>query len=69
MPRCVLSSIFKRFRGPLWEAVFEDVALFEASSFGVFFEGVQTRTCKDFGFVLEAFLAAFSVCFQEQVKS
>ena len=34
-----------------------------------FFAGVQTRTCNDFGSVLEAFPTAFSACFQEQVKS
>ena len=34
----------------------------------IMFEGVQTRTCNDSGFVLGAFSGAFSICFQEQVK-
>ena len=55
--------------GSMLGGVFEDVVLFAASSVRVFFEGVQTFTYNDFGFVLGAFSVAFSVCFQEQVKS
>ena len=37
VPRCAFSSIFHRFWGPFWEAIFEHVASFQASSFRVFF--------------------------------
>ena len=50
---------FEVIEGSILGGIFKDVALFEASSFGMFFAGVQTRTCKDSGSVLKAFPPAF----------
>ena len=69
VPRSTFSSIFHFFWDPFWEA-FSNMLLCLRHSFSkCFLEGVQTLTYDDFSFVLGAFLEAFSVCFQEQVKS
>ena len=65
MPRYVFSSILERFRDPFWEAFSKMLHCLRHPVSECFFEGVQTRTCNDFGFDLEAFPGAFLACFQE----
>ena len=69
LPRCVCSSIFKRFRSPFWEPFSKMTHCLRHPVSECFFEGVQTRTCNDSGFALQPFLITCSLCFQEQVKS
>ena len=62
---CRFRKVFGKCYNPVTDrAVFPTLVVSER-----FLEGLQTFTYDDFSFVLGAFLEAFPLCFQEQVKS
>ena len=61
--------VFSSILGSISEGIFKHLTLCPRPFSECFFGSLQTRVCKDFGFVFESFSDSFSVCFWEQAKT